>query len=130
MEFQGRISKVFEPQSGKSQRTGNDWKTQEFEFEYFETNDQRYPDRVVLQTFDTSIMEQLEEGAECTCGFYHNTRDYNGKKYNELRMYKFERKDKPQAPQQPAQPQKVATAASSATPPQAPAGEKKDNLPF
>ena len=114
MEFEGRISRVLPVRSGTSQR--GEWKTLPFVFEYFETGDQRWPDRVLLETMDTNIMAQigayLKKGADgkavvengecvlqyelkCRVGFSHGVREYDkpdGTKatINNVRCYKFE----------------------------------------
>ena len=114
MEFEGRISRVLPARSGISQR--GEWKALPFVFEYFETGDQRWPDRVLLETMDTNIMAQigayLKKGADgkavvengecvlqyelkCCVGFSHNVRDFDrqdGTKgtSNNIRCYKFE----------------------------------------
>jgi hypothetical protein len=81
MEFQGRIAKVLPVRSGVSQRTGNEWKALPFIFEYFENPTDRFADSVVLETFDTKVIENLKEGMEVRCGFGHKTREYEGKTY-------------------------------------------------
>jgi len=114
MEFEGRISRVLPVRSGTSQR--GEWKALPFVFEYFETGDQRWPDRVKLETMDTNIMAQigayLKKGADgkaivehgdcvllhelkCRVGFSHGVREYDkqdGTKetINNIRLYKFE----------------------------------------
>lgn len=133
MEFIGRILKVFPQQRGVSQRTGNEWVQQSFVFEYFEDPNQRYSDKVVLQTFDTNVMAQLEENAQVRIGFGMNIREYikDGKTsvFNEPRMYKFERLDAAEAAPQPA-PQTEHPAAAPFQPAQPQSDEKKDDLPF
>ena len=62
-----------------------------FIFEYFEHETDRYADRVLLETFDTKVIENIKEGMEVRCGFSHNVREYEGKTYNEIRLYKIER---------------------------------------
>jgi hypothetical protein len=100
MEFQGRVKKILPLRSGVSQRTGNEWKSLPFVFEYHEHETDRYADSVVLETFDTNVIENLKEGMEICCGFGHRTREYDGKTYNELRLYKIESvKAAQQAPQ-------------------------------
>ena len=100
--------------SGTSQK--GEWKVLPFVFEYFETGDQRWPDRVLLETMDTGIMAQigayLKKGADskavvengecvllyelkCRVGFSHGVRDFerqDGTKgtSNNIRCYKFE----------------------------------------
>ena len=89
MEFEGRISRVLPKQSGTS-KNGNPWEAQPFVFEYFERPDDRYPDRVVLDTMDTKIMPYIKEGLEGRIGFGHSVREYEGRVFNQLRMYKIE----------------------------------------
>ncbi len=76
--------------SGVSQRTGNEWKALPFIFEYFEYPTDRIADTVLLETFDEKVINNLKEGMEIRCGFGHRTREYEGKTYNELRLYKIE----------------------------------------
>ena len=90
MEFQGRVKKILPLRSGISQRTGNEWKSLPFIFEYFEHDTDRYPDQVLLETFDTNVIEHLKEGMEVRCGFAHHTREYEGRVFNEVRLYKIE----------------------------------------
>jgi hypothetical protein len=139
MEFEGRISRVLPVRSGTSQR--GEWKVLPFVFEYFETDDQRWPDRVLLETMDTNIMAQigayLKKGADnkavvengecvllyelkCRVGFSHGVREYDkqdGTKVtiNNVRCYKFEIAG--QHGQQPAG-NAAGTAASHQAPPQ------------
>ena len=117
MEFEGRITRVLPTRSGTSQR-GNEWKALPFVFAYFENPDQRWEDKVLLETFDTNVMAQIaqycEIGADhkvvvengsvklktldikCKCGFSHNVKevekkDGSGKAtINEVRCYKLE----------------------------------------
>ena len=105
MEFQGRIAKLLPVRSGVSQRTGNEWKSLPFIFEYFEHDSDRYADSVMLETFDTNVIDNLKEGMEVRCGFGHRTREYtkDGKTMiiNDIRLYKNESVRKVQ--NQPAQ---------------------------
>ena len=105
MEFQGRIAKLLPIRQGVSQRTGNEWKSLPFIFEYFEHDSDRYADSVMLETFDTNVIDNLKEGMEVRCGFGHRTREYtkDGKTMiiNDIRLYKIESVRKVQ--NQPAQ---------------------------
>ena len=106
MEFQGRIAKLLPIREGVSQRTGNAWKSLPFIFEYFEHDSDRYADSVMLETFDTNVIDNLQEGMEVRCGFGHRTREYtkDGKTMiiNDIRLYKIEsvRKSQNQIAQQ------------------------------
>lgn len=124
MEFQGRIKRLLPMRSGTSARTGNEWKALPFIFEYFEHDTDRYADSVVLETFDTKVIENLKEGMEVRCGFSHHTRDYEGRTYNELRLYKIECvKNAPADDTTPAAQQTVPQQQQGG-------GEENDDLPF
>ena len=94
MEFQGRIAKLLPIRQGVSQRTGNEWKSLPFIFEYFEHDSDRYADSVLLETFDTKVIDNLQEGMEVRCGFGHRTREYTKDDktmiINDIRLYKIE----------------------------------------
>lgn len=106
--------RVLPVRSGTSQR--GEWKTLPFVFEYFENAEQRWSDKVLLETFDTNIMAQIgaycvkdaqgkaviENGEmklrseiRCRVGFSHGVRTYNRQDgtqstMNDVRLYKFE----------------------------------------
>jgi hypothetical protein len=139
MEFEGQIIKVCNPRTGTSQRTGNEWKTQGFVFEYKEHDTDPWHDKVYLETFDEKIMEQLVVGAVAKIGFRHKTREYEGRVFNDVQMNSFTLIGKPMeataATQQPAG--GVSAAPATNTPqtqqdaPSAPANnEQADDLPF
>ena len=95
MEFTGRIAKLLPIRQGVSQRTGNEWKSLPFIFEYFEHDSDRYADSVLLETFDTKVIDNLKEGMEVRCGFGHKTREFTKQDgttavINDLRLYKIE----------------------------------------
>ena len=131
MEFTGRVKAILPKRSGTSARTGNEWVALPFIFEYFEHETDRYADRVLLETFDTKVIENIKEGMEVRCGFSHNVREYDGKTYNELRLYKIE---SIKAANQPAQGANAAPADNQPTPPfpepQNPSNQDDDDLPF
>jgi hypothetical protein len=129
MEFQGRIAKLLPIRQGVSQRTGNEWKSLPFIFEYFENPTDRFADSVMLETFDTKVIENLKEGMEVRCGFGHKTREYtkDGKTMtiNDIRLYKIESVHKEQPAGQAEGQQQGATPA-----PQQQGGGDDDDLPF
>ena len=135
MEFTGRVKKILPLRSGVSQRTGNEWKSLPFIFEYYEHETDRYADTVLLETFDTNVIDNLKEGMEICCGFGHRTREYEGKTYNELRLYKIESVRGAQPAQQAAQ---DANASAAGNQPNAPFPQPQnpsnqaddDDLPF
>ena len=129
MEFQGRIKKVLPLRSGTSQR--GEWKALPFIFEFFEHETDRYADTVLLETFDTNVIDNLKEGMEVVCGFGHRTREYEGKTYNELRLYKIESVKKAAVAQQQTQ-QVAAQPAPAPQPAPQPQTQEGggDDLPF
>ena len=139
MEFTGRIAKVLPMRSGTSQRTGNEWKALPFVFEYFENPSDRYADSVLLETFDTKVIENLKEGMEVRCGFGHKAKpitkqDGTTSIFNEIRLYKIESVKHAQGTNQPAQGANAAPVGNQPTPQQnAAQNEQKsddDDLPF
>lgn len=91
MIYKGRIQKVLPMRSGTSAKTGNEWKSLPFVFEYFEDERSRYADRALLECFNEEQMKQIREGAEATVGFGHDVRYGNdGHAYNSLRLYRIE----------------------------------------
>ncbi len=129
MEFQGRIKKMLPLRSGTSQR--GEWKALPFIFEFFEHETDRYADTVLLETFDTNVIDNMKEGMEVVCGFGHRTREYEGKTYNELRLYKIESVRKAAVTQQQTQ-QVAAQPAPAPQPAPQPQTQEggSDGLPF
>ena len=91
MEFRGRIYKIMPEQSGVN-RENKEWRRLDFVFEYFEKDTDRYSDKVVLSVMNERIEQyDLHEQDEVLIGFGHNVREYQGRYYNELRVYKLEK---------------------------------------
>lgn len=112
MQFQGRIYKILPTQSGTSQRDGSTWMRQDFIFEYFEQPTDRYSDRVLLSIMNDRIREyDLHEGDEVIIGFGHTTREYQGRYFNDIRLYHFEKVKNVSANGQTADPQPAPPAA-------------------
>ena len=141
MELEGRITKLLPIRQGVSQRTGNEWKALPFIFEYFEHESDRYADSVMLETFDTNVIDHLKEGMEVRCGFGHRTREFTKQDgttgiINDIRLYKIESVRKAQ--NQPAQQANTQEAgqqqgqqtAQAPFPPQTKEGGETDDLPF
>ena len=157
MEFEGRIQRVLPVRSGTSQRGA--WMALPFVFEYFETPDQRWSDKVLLETFDTNIMAQigayLKKGADgkavvengecvllaelnCRIGFSHSVRQYDRQDgsratINNVSIYKFEVLGGGVATgsQQTGQQETAAGQQPAAAQPAAePAKVEDDDLPF
>ena len=131
MEFKGRIMKVLPVTSGTSQN-GNEWKKQEFVFEYFEQQTDRYSDKVCLSIMNDRIAEyDLHENDEVLIGFGHSIREYQGRFYNELRLYKFQKLTQAQPEPKTAQGQDQGTQdAPNTAQAQAQQASDADPLPF
>jgi len=134
MEFQGRIAKLLPIRQGVSQRTGNEWKSLPFIFEYFENPSDRYADSVMLETFDTKVIDNLKEGMEVRCGFGHKTREYTKDDktmiINDIRLYKIESVRKEQPAGQSAGMAEGQQQAGTSAAPQQQEGGGYDDLPF
>ena len=152
MEFEGRIQRVLPVSSGTSQR--GEWKKLPFVFEYFENNDQRWSDKVLLETMEPGIMGKIgayvergddnkgivENGCmklkseiKCRCGFSHSVHDWTDNEgktryFNQVRLYKFEilTEQNVAAVQQQAQQQAQPFTQTN----QQPAAQENDDLPF
>lgn len=140
MKLKGRIYKVLPIQSGTSQN-GNSWQKQEFVFEFFEEENQRFADRVPLNVMNDRIKEyDLHEGDEVEIGFGHNVREYNGRYYADFSIYYFKKlkgvgsEEQPKQPtQQPTQEQTAAMDKLKAMGEQAATGKEdgsEGELPF
>ena len=137
MEFTGRIIQALEPRGGVSNRTGNPWKMQDFVIE--ETIGQ-YPKRMVFNVFGEDNLSRfnIQVGQELTVSFDINAREYNGRWYNDVRVWNVvpatpaaqpaaqPAAAQPAAPFPPEQP----AAAPAAQPTFDVAGDESSDLPF
>jgi hypothetical protein len=143
---------VLPVRSGTSSK--GEWKALPFVFEYFENADQRWSDKVLLETMEPNIMGQIgayvERGADhkgieengcmkmkgeikCRCGFSHSVRDWTDKDgktshFNQVRLYKFEILTEQNAAV--AQQQTQQQTPSFPPPYPQPAAQENDDLPF
>ena len=142
MKFNGVIQKVLPKRSGVSERTGNEWATQGFIFEYKENATDRLPDRVILETFNTNVMAEFEKlmvlGSDgkpivdnatislkrplyVSIGFYHKTKVYTNKQgqqgiMNDISIYDFEWLKQPQTPPENSQAANIQQPTNSPQP--------------
>lgn len=93
-----------------------EWKRQDFIFEYYENPSDRWSDKVVLSVMNDRIAEyDMHEDDAVKIGFGHNVREWNGRYYNELRVYKFEKISNAQPTADTSQPTQHAPAAQETT---------------
>lgn len=90
-------------QSGTSAK--GEWSRQDFVFEYFEKPEDRFSDKVLLSVMGDRIKQyDLHEGDTCKIGFGHFVREYQGRYFNEVRIYHFEKVTATAQPVQPMTP--------------------------
>lgn len=108
MEFTGKIIAVLEVRGGVSSRTGNPWKTQDYVIE--ETMGQ-FPKRMAFNVFGEENISRfnIQVGQELTVSFDINAREYNGRWYNDIRVWNV-------APAAQAVAQPIAAAAQPSAP--------------
>lgn len=126
MELTGKIIAVLPERGGVSQRTGSEWKVQEY---VLETQEQ-YPRKMCFDVFGADKIAQfaIQIGEVLTVSFDIDAREYNGRWFNSIRAWKVERG----AAQAPAD-----APGMPPVPPVAPgapvdfsSGDSKDDLPF
>ena len=130
MEFIGQIYKVFPVQRGTS-KSGNDWVKQDFIFEYFENDTDRYADRVLLSIMGTRVDTYApKELDKVRIGFGHSVREYNGRWFNETRVYKYERLDDHPAQPAPVKEEPATVKDEQKAEPSITVTEQESGLPF
>lgn len=129
MELTGKIIAVL-PERGGTSKAGNEWKIQEY---VLETMDQ-YPRKMMFNVFGADRIAQfnIQMGETLTVSFDIDSREYNGRWYNDIRAWKVDRSTAPAgAPVPPAAgapvPPPVADPFSA---PQMNASNEADDLPF
>ena len=133
VKLTGRIAEVFPAQSGTSQRTGNQWMSQDYLFEFFQWSGQQNPNRLVVRIFgEDNIkrhnLQQYEDNVTLTLRLDASKTKEGDRWFNEVRITNVERA----VHQQAAQATNVQQPTNSPQPqnnaPQG--GEKSDDLPF
>ena len=131
MVFDGQIAEVMPVQSGVSKTSGNEWRSQSFVFEYFENPTDRYADRVVLEVMNERIDAlQLKQYDKVRVGFGHSVREYQGRKFNQLRCYSIEKLGADGADRSNGSAGQVAGQQAQVAQVAGQEGGKADDLPF
>ena len=125
MEITGKIIAVLPERGGVSQRTGSEWKVQEY---VLETQDQ-YPRKMCFDVFGADKIAQfaIKVGEVLTVSFDIDAHEYNGRWFNSVRAWKVERAAAPAESLEGPMPFPPAPAAE---PVDFLAGDSKDDLPF
>lgn len=133
MEFTGKIIAVLEPRGGVSARTGNPWKTQDYVIE--ETVGQ-FPKRMAFNVFGEENINRfnIQQGQELTVSFDINAREYQGRWYNDIRVWNVQPAAQAPAMAAPAQSAAAPAAQPAAAQPIAnnftAAADDSSDLPF
>ena len=126
MEITGKIIAVLPERGGVSQRTGSEWKVQEY---VLETQEQ-YPRKMCFDVFGADKIAQfaIKEGDSLTVSFDIDAREYNGRWYNSIRAWRVERVATPSqaVPVDSVPFPPVSDAASGGLS----SGDSTDDLPF
>ena len=137
IKLTGRIAEVFPAQSGTSQRTGNQWMSQDYLFEFFTWSGAQNPNRLKVRIFgEDNIkrynLQQYEDNVTLTLRL-DASKTKEGQWFNEVRITNVERI----GVQQPAQAQNVQKPTTTPQPQQNAAtgvenqqGGETDDLPF
>lgn len=93
MEVQGKVCVICEAQSGISQKTGNQWMSQEFVIDYFWWPNQTQPSQMVLRVFGEDRIKQfdLHVNDEVKVHYHIEAELYNGKWYNKTNCDRVEK---------------------------------------
>ena len=137
MELEGKISVVLPAQSGVSQRTGNQWMSQEYVLAYYWFPNQTQASYVVMRVFGEDRIKNfgLQPNDEVKVRFHAEAHENNGRWYNELRIdgVTFVGASAAKNPQ-PAVQQPTSTTEAAQQPaneaPQPTTEGKADDLPF
>ena len=78
MIIQGRVAEILEPRTGKRQ-DGTEWKAQPFIVEYFEHETDLSPQSVLLETFDTKVIEGIQKEMIVKCTISHKAEHWRSK---------------------------------------------------
>ena len=132
MELTGKIIAVL-PERGGVSKAGNEWKIQEYVLETME----QYPRKMMFNGFGADRIAQfnIQLGETLTVSFDIDSREYNGRWYNDIRAWKVDRNVAvPGAPAAPAAPAGAPVPPPMADPfsaaPQMNASNEADDLPF
>lgn len=122
MELTGKIIKVMEKRSGVSQRSGNNWASQDY---VLEIQDGQYVRHMVFNVFGEDRIAQfnIQENKEYVVSFDIDAHEYNGRWFNDIRAWRVVEF----SAQTPAQPQPMNNVPPV---PNVPENDPVDDLPF
>lgn len=120
--FTGVIQKAFQLRTGVSQRSGNQWQSQEFLIQEIGV---QYPQSLVFNVFGAERLQtlNLKVGDEVTAHLNFSTRVWQDRYFTQIDCFRVDRPGQEQPQQQAQQPQQAAPAAQAAPQAQAPAAQ-------
>ena len=123
MELTGKIIAVMPAKSGVSIKTGNNWMTQEYVIEV----PGQYPKRCAFSVLGEDRIKQfnIHSGEDITIQFDIEAREFNGRWYNDVRVYNVLR-----APNQDQATKVVSQVANPFSPIGDASDSDGDDLPF
>lgn len=124
LEIEGRISHKLPVQSGQSSRGA--WKKQDFVLDYQDGN---YPAQAMFTAFGNNNVAELDKysiGDEVRVSFNIKAREYNGRWYNDVRIWKIVPAGQAAAPTSPEE----APAPSIEDMPEPSESSESEDLPF
>ncbi len=126
MEITGKIIVVQPEKNGVSQRTGSEWKVQEYVLE----TEEAYPRKICFSVFGADKIAQfaIKAGERLTVSFDIDAHEYNGRWFNSIRAWKVDREAT--APETSAAGAVPFSLAADAAPVDFSEGDSKDDLPF
>lgn len=131
MEVIGIVKKVYEPRDGVSQRTGEQWVSQDFVMEYHYWQNQTTPSKILFNVFGAERIKDadLKEGEEVKVRYHIEAREYNGRMFNDVRYDGIEHihRVKPSGAEPEKQEEPVKEEKAQAEPAST---EANDDLPF
>ena len=87
MELTGKVIKIEQPITGKSAK--GPWKKQEIIIE----TDDKFPRKVCFMSWNDKVaLEDFKPGEEITVHFNAESREYNGRWYTDLKVWKIDSK--------------------------------------
>lgn len=123
MELTGKIIAVMPAKSGASPKTGNSWMAQDYVIEV----PGQYPKRCAFSVFgeDRIKLFNIQSGEDITIQFDIEAREFNGRWYNDVRVYNVLR-----APNQDQATKVVSQVANPFSPIGDASDSDGDDLPF
>ena len=137
VKLTGRIAEVFPAQSGVSARTGNNWMSQDYLFEFYQWSGQQNPNRLVARIFGEDNIKRhnlqpLEENVTLTLRLDASKTKDGDRWFNEVRITNVERVGQQKPAHAPADQQATNSPQPQNDAPQG--GENQggqgDGLPF